>query len=144
MTDDFVSQSYELSRQLEFFIVSTESLKGEDIHIREKAIVEDESYFAIAVSCSNFSQDLHRDGRFRLQSIGKSLAVSELVRVILAEILVVLPRPFAVFDEIVFENLHSFVINVFSSEELSFFVHSHIYSDVSVKTENDQGFVVLF
>jgi len=126
-----------LSGQLEFFIVSTQSLKSEDVQVREKTIVQDESYFAIAVSCSNFSQDLHRNRRFGLKSIVKSLALSELIRVILAEVLVVLPRPFTIFYDIVFENLNSFVINVFSSEELSFFVHPHIYSDVSVQTEND-------
>lgn len=56
---------------------------------------------------------------------------------ILADTLVELACPFAVFYDIVLKDLNSFVIHVFPSEVLSFFVHSHIYSDISMKTEND-------
>ena len=61
----------------------------------------------------------------------------------MARVLVVLARPLTVFDDVVLEDLHCFVIDVFPSEELSFFVHPHIDPDICVKTEHDEGFVVL-
>ena len=62
----------------------------------------------------------------------------------MAQILGVLAGPFAVLYDIVLEDLDSLVINVLPSKELSLFVHSHIYPDVSMKTKHDQGFVILF
>ena len=40
--------------------------------------------------------------------------------------------PLAVLDDVVFKDLDGLVVDVVSGEELPFFVHSHVDSDVCV------------